>query len=86
MSPQYNEQNDHEDGMKEAFKKIVGDQFNKDVLSYSLCDVCERRSADCPECRWENSQRSIIEITECQKLWESMELIDNPNDPFKEGH
>ena len=25
----------------------------------------------------------IIEITECQKLWESMELIDNPNDPSK---
>ena len=33
MSSQYNEQNDHEDGMKEAFEKIVGDQFDKDVLS-----------------------------------------------------
>ena len=83
MSPQLFPQRDHEDGMKEAFEKIVGDQFDKDVMSYSLCDGCERRSADCPECRWQNSQRSIIEITEAQKLWESMQLIDNPNDPSK---
>ena len=69
--------------MKAAFEKFVGDEFDREVMNYSLCDGCERRSADCPECRWKNSQRSIIELTEAQKLWESMQLIPNPNDPSK---
>ena len=69
--------------MKAAFEKLVGDEFDREVMNYSLCDGCERRSADCPECRWKNSERSIIEITQAQKLWESMQLIDNPNDPSK---
>ena len=85
ISPQFNEHNlsVQEDGMKEAFERIVGDQFEKDVLCYSLCDGCQRRSASCSECRWQNSQRSIIEITECQQLWESMGLIDSPSDTSK---
>ena len=45
MSPQLFPQSDHEDGMKEAFEKIVGDQFDKDMMNYSLCDGGERRSA-----------------------------------------
>ena len=52
ISPQLNEHtlSDQEDGMKEAFEKI-------EVLSYSLCDDCNRRSASCSECRCQNNQR-----------------------------
>ena len=66
------------DTHKSIMKELLGDTFDKCLQGYDLFEDCLRRAKACEGCKWANSQKSLKEIEDAEKLWKTMTIIQNP--------
>ena len=66
------------DTHRSIMEKLLGDTFDKSLQGYNLCEDCLRRAKACEGCKWANSQKSLKEIEDAEKLWKTMSIIQNP--------
>ena len=66
---------------KDQMNRFLGDVLDKEIENYSQCSDCQKRSRSCQDCRFHNSQRSLKEVEETERIWANMSVIQDPSHP-----
>ena len=65
----FNNHPEDQAGHKDAVRSIMGDTLDKELSAASLCKECAKKARCCAQCKWLNSQASLLEIEEAEQLW-----------------